>query len=224
MRWASASASALLPTPGSPSRQGLFFCRRHNISIIRSSSASRQSTGSSWPSCARRVRSRPYFSLGRLEREALIRGWAGSTSWPESCRHSRAAWGTSTPSSASQTLAVQPQSSSMAQSRCSFSARGALAAWAPSWANSSALRLSGARSRRPSRIGAAPQLRRAVHSRRALPVTRLPRRNSAAGPASVSSMASSRWPVSAAGQPSRPASVRARPTVRQARRDSPLWK
>ena len=35
MRWASASARALLPTPGSPSRQGLFFWRRQRISIIR---------------------------------------------------------------------------------------------------------------------------------------------------------------------------------------------
>ena len=129
-----------------PDRQGLFFCRRQRISIMRSSSSSRQRTGSSWPSWARRVRSRPYFSLGRLPREVFMRGWAGRTSCPESWRHSRAACVTSIPSSASQTLAVQAQSSSMAHSRCSFSARGARAALAPKTANSSALRVSGARS------------------------------------------------------------------------------
>ena len=47
MRWARPSANAVFPTPGSPTRQGLFFWRRHKISTMRSSSASRQNTGSS---------------------------------------------------------------------------------------------------------------------------------------------------------------------------------
>ena len=71
MRWASPSANAVLPTPGSPTRQGLFFWRRHRISTIRSSSASRQNTGSSSPSSARRVRSRQYLSLARPARGML---------------------------------------------------------------------------------------------------------------------------------------------------------
>ena len=68
MRWASPSARAVLPTPGSPTRQGLFFWRRQRISTMRSSSASRQNTGSNSPSSARRVRSRQYLSLARLPR------------------------------------------------------------------------------------------------------------------------------------------------------------
>ena len=220
--WASASARALLPTPGSPSRQGLFFWRRHRISTMRSSSSSRHSTGSRRPSCARRVRSRPYFSLGRPLRAVLIRGCTGSVIWPESWRHSRAAWGTSMPAAASQMLAVQAVSSSMAQSRCSFSALAALDAWAPKMANSMALRLSEERSflRRwwgwpvPLRLGAA-SVKEAV-------VTRLRRRKSAAGPWAVCSMASSRCPVSAVAQPCCPARRSAVRTVREAPRDSPL--
>ena len=135
---------------------------------MRSSSASRQSTGSSWPSWASRVRSRPYFSLGRLPREVLILGCAGKTSWPDSWRHSRAAWVTSTPNCAIHTLAVQAQSSSNAQRRCSFSARGARAALAPKMANSSALRVSGARSFafQTHRRSVAAALGRAFHQRR----------------------------------------------------------
>ena len=191
MRWASASARALLPTPGSPSRQGLFFWRRQRISIIRASSASRHSTGSSRPSWASLVRSRPYFSLGLPPRVAAIRGCAGSTICPESWRHSRAAWGTSMPRDASQTLAVQDVSSSMAQSRCSFSARAALAAWAPSTANSIAFRVSGARSCLP-RYRGVPQLLACTQPRSADSVIRLRRRKSAAGPWAVCSMASSK--------------------------------
>ena len=222
MRWARASARALLPTPGSPKRHGLFFWRRHKISIMRSSSSSRQSTGSSWPSCARRVRSRPYFSLGRLPRVLLMRGLLGKTSWPESWRHSRAARGTSSPRPASHTLAVQAVSSSMAQSRCSFSALFTRAAWAPRTANSSALRLSGARSR-PRRCSGRPvQARWEAQAESAVTVICLRRRNSTAVPRPVCSMASSRCPVSTAVHPCRPAMVIAVATVRRAARVKPL--
>ncbi len=74
MRRARPSAMALLPTPGSPMRMGLFFLRRERIWAMRSSSFSRPTMGSSRPSWASRVRSRPKFSkagvlqsdLGRL--------------------------------------------------------------------------------------------------------------------------------------------------------------
>ena len=60
-RWAiicaSPSTMALLPTPGSPIRIGLFFLRRPKISITRWSSRSRPTTGSSFPSSAALVRS-----------------------------------------------------------------------------------------------------------------------------------------------------------------------
>jgi len=53
---------AVLPTPGSPIRAGLFLVRRERICTTRRTSSSRPITGSSLPWRARAVRSRPYFS------------------------------------------------------------------------------------------------------------------------------------------------------------------
>src|SRR5881227_2025354 len=53
MRWARPSTMAVLPTPGSPIRTGLFFWRRARICMIRSISVCRPTTGSSLPACAR---------------------------------------------------------------------------------------------------------------------------------------------------------------------------
>ena len=61
MRWASPSAIAVLPTPGSPIRTGLFFVRRESTWIVRRISSSRPITGSSLPASAAAVRSRPNF-------------------------------------------------------------------------------------------------------------------------------------------------------------------
>src|SRR5277367_6044743 len=58
MRCANPSTMAVLPTPGSPMSTGLFFVRRQRIWIARSSSRSRPTSGSSWPSIAAWVRSR----------------------------------------------------------------------------------------------------------------------------------------------------------------------
>src|SRR5712691_2391478 len=52
MRWARPSTMAVLPTPGSPMRTGLFLVRRARIWITRSISVSRPMTGSSLPSRA----------------------------------------------------------------------------------------------------------------------------------------------------------------------------
>jgi ATP-dependent Clp protease ATP-binding subunit ClpB len=66
--WASPSAMAVLPTPGSPMRTGLFFVRRLSTWMMRRISSSRPMTGSSLPRRASSVRSRPnlcsawYFS------------------------------------------------------------------------------------------------------------------------------------------------------------------
>ena len=60
--WASPSAMAVLPTPGSPIRQGLFLVRRDRIWITRSISFPRPITGSSLPSFAMAVKSRPNWS------------------------------------------------------------------------------------------------------------------------------------------------------------------
>ena len=58
MRCASPSTMAVLPTPGSPIKTGLFLVRRQRIWIMRSSSFSRPTKGSSWLSRADWVRSR----------------------------------------------------------------------------------------------------------------------------------------------------------------------
>ena len=62
IRSARPSAIAVLPTPGSPIRMGLFFLRRLRIWATRSISFSRPTIGSSLPSSAIRVRSRPKLS------------------------------------------------------------------------------------------------------------------------------------------------------------------
>ena len=58
MRWARPSTMAVLPTPDSPMRTGLFFVRRHRISMMRCISPSRPTSGSRRPSAASTVRSR----------------------------------------------------------------------------------------------------------------------------------------------------------------------
>ena len=62
MRWASPSTMAVLPTPGSPIRTGLFFVRRESTWTTRRISSSRPITGSSLPFRASSVRSRLYRS------------------------------------------------------------------------------------------------------------------------------------------------------------------
>ena len=61
-RWASPSTTAVLPTPGSPIRTGLFLVRRLSTWMTRRISASRPMTGSRRPSRADSVRSTEYFS------------------------------------------------------------------------------------------------------------------------------------------------------------------
>mmetsp|Transcript_46368 Transcript_46368/g.110416 ORF Transcript_46368/g.110416 Transcript_46368/m.110416 type:complete len:336 (+) Transcript_46368:228-1235(+) len=56
MHWATASATAVLPTPGSPTKQTLFFVLRDRICSTRSTSFSRPMTGSSLPSLAASTR------------------------------------------------------------------------------------------------------------------------------------------------------------------------
>mmetsp|Transcript_40638 Transcript_40638/g.67952 ORF Transcript_40638/g.67952 Transcript_40638/m.67952 type:complete len:224 (+) Transcript_40638:2940-3611(+) len=56
MRWARPSAMAVLPTPGRPTRHGLFLLRRLRIWMTRSICLARPTTGSSWPSSASFVR------------------------------------------------------------------------------------------------------------------------------------------------------------------------
>ncbi len=62
MRFARPSTIAVLPTPGSPISTGLFLVRRDRTWITRRISSSRPMTGSSLPSRAASVRSRPYLA------------------------------------------------------------------------------------------------------------------------------------------------------------------
>ena len=61
MRCASPSTMAVLPTPGSPTRTGLFFVLRERMRVTARISASRPMTGSSLPARASATRSVPYF-------------------------------------------------------------------------------------------------------------------------------------------------------------------
>ena len=61
IRCAKPSTTAVLPTPGSPIRTGLFLLLRCRICIARRISSSRPITGSSLPSLAFSVRSTVYF-------------------------------------------------------------------------------------------------------------------------------------------------------------------
>ena len=62
IRWASPSTIAVLPTPDSPIKTGLFFVRRAKTCITLRISSSRPMTGSSFFFLASSVTLRPYFS------------------------------------------------------------------------------------------------------------------------------------------------------------------
>ena len=62
IRWARPSAMAVLPTPGSPMRTGLFLVFRDRIRTTLRISSSRPMTGSIFCCRARFTRSVPYFS------------------------------------------------------------------------------------------------------------------------------------------------------------------
>ena len=89
MRSASPSTTAVLPTPGSPIRTGLFFLRLDRICMIRSISVWRPTTGSSLPSEACLVKLRPNWSSS-FEHFAFSPGAAAPPCWrrpgPESIR------------------------------------------------------------------------------------------------------------------------------------------
>ena len=120
MRWARPSAIAVLPTPGSPISTGLFFLRRDSTWMTRSISLSRPITGSSLPSRASWVRSRPNWLSagvsGRSSRSPVeeLEGVPPSSFSVSSRTRLR-----STPSSSS-TLAATPSPSRISpSSRCS---------------------------------------------------------------------------------------------------------
>ena len=74
IRWARPSAMAVLPTPGSPMRAGLFLVRRDRIWMTRSISFSRPMTGSSLPARAASVRLIPSWSTVGVLLARLVSG------------------------------------------------------------------------------------------------------------------------------------------------------
>ena len=74
IRCARPSTIAVLPTPGSPIRTGLFLVRRESTWITRRISSSRPITGSSLPCSASAVRSRPNFSSACIVSSGFGRG------------------------------------------------------------------------------------------------------------------------------------------------------
>mmetsp|Transcript_12057 Transcript_12057/g.32558 ORF Transcript_12057/g.32558 Transcript_12057/m.32558 type:complete len:257 (+) Transcript_12057:1865-2635(+) len=86
MRMARPSAMAVFPTPGSPIRTGLFFCRRARIWMVRSTSGSRPTSGSSAPSAANAVRSLLYSSSTLRFAPGWRPFWAPSTRPSLFCR------------------------------------------------------------------------------------------------------------------------------------------
>mmetsp|Transcript_39481 Transcript_39481/g.80533 ORF Transcript_39481/g.80533 Transcript_39481/m.80533 type:complete len:233 (-) Transcript_39481:524-1222(-) len=70
IRRANPSTMAVLPTPGSPTKHGLFFVRRHRICMTRLISSSRPMTGSNFPSSASLIRSMPYLSNASYDSSA----------------------------------------------------------------------------------------------------------------------------------------------------------
>ena len=72
IRWAKPSMIAVLPTPGSPIRTGLFFVRLFKTCIIRRISSSRPITGSNLPFLASSVRSVEYFSNAFIFSSAFL--------------------------------------------------------------------------------------------------------------------------------------------------------
>ena len=85
MRWARPSTTAVLPTPGSPIRTGLFFVRRDRTWTTRRISLSRPMTGSSLPSRATSVRSRPYLDRASNDPSGSGEVIGSGRSWASAC-------------------------------------------------------------------------------------------------------------------------------------------
>ena len=81
IRWARPSTMAVLPTPGSPIRTGLFFVFRDRMRMTFRISSSRPMTGSIFCSRARLTRSVPYFSSASYvsSGESVVTRWLPRT-------------------------------------------------------------------------------------------------------------------------------------------------
>ena len=120
MRCARPSTMAVLPTPGSPIRIGLFLVRRERIWMTRSISFSRPMTGSSLSRRAASVRLMPSWSRVGVLLARLV-AWAGPAD--EDCDRTRmTSWRTLsrlTPSDSRTPAAIPSPSRTSPSSKCS---------------------------------------------------------------------------------------------------------
>ena len=120
IRWARPSAMAVLPTPGSPIRAGLFFVRLERIWMTRSISFSLPMTGSSFPARAASVRLMPSWSTVGVLLARLVSGVGPAD---ELCDRTRmTSWRTLsrlTPSDSRTPAAIPSPSRTRPRSRCS---------------------------------------------------------------------------------------------------------
>ena len=120
IRWARPSAMAVLPTPGSPMRAGLFFVLRPRIWMTRSISFSRPMTGSSLSARAASVRLIPRASTVGVLLARFV-SWAGPAD--DDCDRTRmTSWRTLsrfTPRLSSTPAAMPSPSRTRPSSRCS---------------------------------------------------------------------------------------------------------
>mmetsp|Transcript_19181 Transcript_19181/g.48753 ORF Transcript_19181/g.48753 Transcript_19181/m.48753 type:complete len:246 (-) Transcript_19181:664-1401(-) len=115
MRCARPSATAVLPTPGSPMSTGLFLVRRDRIWMARRTSSSRPITGSSLPSRAACVRSRAYLASASY----LPSGsWSVTLLAPRTSATAFSSLSPAAPSPLSRAAPKRPSSAS-ASTRCS---------------------------------------------------------------------------------------------------------
>ena len=136
MRCASPSAMAVLPTPGSPMRTGLFFVRRERTWMTRRISSSRPMTGSSLPLRASSVRSR----LNRSSAWYLLSGSGSVTRWlPRMDLSASSTRSRVTPAPASSAPVGVSCASARAMRRCSVLTYSSLSRPASSHALSSAV-------------------------------------------------------------------------------------
>ena len=192
IRWARPSAIAVLPTPGSPIRTGLFLVRRERTWTTRRISSSRPMTGSSLPCSADSVRSRPNFSSAPYLSSGFwsVTRCGPRTPWTASASTSRAAPASTLGSAAS------------ASSRCSAETysspipRASSSAFSSAWLSERPM--AGAAVPSPETVGSASSASLAL--RRTLSGSPPPRRSTGATmPPSCSSSATRRWLGSTSG-------------------------
>ena len=120
IRWARPSAMAVLPTPGSPIRAGLFFVRLERIWMTRSISFSLPMTGSSFPARAASVRLMPSWSTVGVLLARLASGVGPADElWDRTRMTSWRTLSRLTPSDSRTPAAIPSPSRTRPRSRCS---------------------------------------------------------------------------------------------------------